>query len=253
MLIDPLTVVAQVVNFLVLVVVLKYVLYDRIIAAMDARERHIAEQLAAAERAEREAQAEAASYRHERHTLAAAREHLLDQARDAAERRREELTLAAREDVDELRHRWIGTVEREQQRLLRELQERAGQQLVGISRRVLRDLADAQLEDQAVTVALRELEADGAIRELAERAAATGSTLEVHTAFPLTDERRQELERRLARCVGDGVPLVVAVDPALVCGLEVRAAGEAAGWSVAGYLDDLALAVDRALPVEEPS
>jgi F-type H+-transporting ATPase subunit b len=252
-LIEPLTVVAQVVNFLVLVVVLKYVLYDRIVAAMDQREHHIAERIAAAERAEREAQAEAASFRHERHTLGEARERLLDQARDAAEQRREELTRDARADVDELRRRWTGTLQREHQRLLRELQERAGQQLVTIGRRVLRDLADAALEDQAIEVAVRELEAEGAIRQLAERAAGTGSALEVHTAFPLSDDRRHELEARLSRCCGDGIPLLFEVDPALVCGLEVRAAGEAAGWSVAGYLDDLAVEVDRALPVEEPS
>ena len=45
MLIDPFTVIAQIVNFAILAIVLKYVLYDRVIAAMDRREESIAERL----------------------------------------------------------------------------------------------------------------------------------------------------------------------------------------------------------------
>jgi F-type H+-transporting ATPase subunit b len=252
-LLDPITVVAQVVNFLVLVVVLKYVLYDRIIAAMDARERHIAECLAAAALGEREAAEEAARARADRDALAAAREELLDEARTAADRAREGLIADARADVDEQRRRWTGTLEREQQRLLLELQERAGRTLVAIGRRALRDLADAALEDQAVTIALRELERDGAVARLAERAAADGHAVEIHTAFPLSADRRETVTTRLTRLVGERFAPTFAVDPGLVCGLEVRVAGEAVGWSLAGYLDELARAVDQALPTTGPT
>jgi F-type H+-transporting ATPase subunit b len=253
MLIDWTTVVAQVVNLLVLVVVLKYVLYDRIIAAMDARERHIAERITAAERTEREAAAEAASLRQARADLAAEQDRLLDAARDAAERTREELTRAVRADVDELRRRWTGTLEHEQRRALRDLQERTGEQVVAITRRVLVDLADAELEAGAVDVALERLTADGAIGRLAARAAAAGAPLEVHTAFPLTETRCAEVAAAIAAQVGDGPGVAFAVDPALVCGLELRATGEACGWSLAGYLEDLAVEVGGVLPTQAVS
>jgi F-type H+-transporting ATPase subunit b len=253
MLIDWTTVVAQVVNLLVLVVVLKYVLYDRIIAAMDARERHIAERITAAERTEREAAAEAASLRRARADLAAEQDRLLDAARDAAERTREELTRAVRADVDELRRRWTGTFEHEQRRVLRDLQERTGKQVVAITRRALVDLADAELEAGAVDVALDRLAADGTIGRLAARAAAAGEPLEVHTAFPLTETRREQVAAAIAAQVGDGPGVAFAVDPALVCGLELRATGEAGGWSLAGYLEDLAVEVDGVLPTEAVS
>jgi F-type H+-transporting ATPase subunit b len=250
MLIDWTTVAAQVVNLLVLVVVLKYVLYDRIIAAMDARERHIAERIATAERTQREAAEEAAGLRRARAELAAEQDRLLEAARDAAETTREELTRAVRADVDELRRRWTGTLEHEQRRVLRDLQERTGQQVVALTRRALADLAGAELESGAVAVALERLAADGAIERLSARAAATGEALEVHTAFPLAEPRRAEVASAIAARVGDGPGVAFAVDPALVCGLELRAAGEACGWSLAGYLEELALAVDGALPTE---
>jgi F-type H+-transporting ATPase subunit b len=250
MLIDWTTVVAQVVNLLVLVVVLKFVLYDRIIAAMDARERHIAGRIAAAEHTEQQAAEEAARLRRERSELAAEHDELLEAARDTAERTREELTRTVRADIDELRRRWTGTLEHEQRRVLRELQERTGQQVVLLVRRALADLADAELEAGAIGVALERLAAEGAIERLASRAAATGEPLEVHTAFALPDDRREQVAAAIAAQVGDGPGVDFAVDAALVCGLELRAAGEACGWSLAGYLEELAVEVDAVLPSE---
>jgi F-type H+-transporting ATPase subunit b len=251
MLIDWTTVAAQIVNLLVLVVVLKYLLYDRIIAAMDARERHIAERIAAAERTQQEAAEEAATLRRQRAALTAEQGRLLDEARDTAERTREELTRAVRADIDELRRRWTGTLDHERRRVLRDLQERTGQQVVALTRRALADLADAELEAGAIGTALARLAADGAIERLAARAAATGEPLEVHTAFPLTQTRRDEIAAAIAAQVGDGPGVTFAIDPGLVCGLELRAAGEGCGWSLAGYLEDLAVAIDDALPTAD--
>ena len=63
MLIDWFTVIAQIINFLVLVALLKRFLYGRIIKAMDQREEKIAFRLADAERKRNEAEQEAQAYR----------------------------------------------------------------------------------------------------------------------------------------------------------------------------------------------
>lgn len=251
MLIDPVTVVAQIVNFLVLVVVLKYLLYDRIIAAMDAREQHIAERLDDADQAREQADEQAASYERERAELAAQRDRLLDEAVTDADAKREELTRQARDEVDELRHRWVAALGREQQRLLAELQEGVGAQVMGISRRALADLIDADLDGRAVRVALDRLEVDGALTDLVAHAAATDAGVEVRTATAATDEVRDEIEAGVARNGGAQVPVSLRVEPSLLCGLELRVGGQAAGWTLAGYLDDLEAAIGAALPAED--
>jgi F-type H+-transporting ATPase subunit b len=250
-LLDGFTIAAQVLNFLVLVAVLKYVLYDRIIAAMEARERHISERIEEAERAKQEADREAATYRDKQGSLDEERERLLQEARQRAEERRAELTEEARSDVRELREHWLRTARGEQEEVLRELEERAGRQLCTISRQVLRDLADAALEEQAVRAALRRLRAGGELEDLAEKAWADGSALQIHTAFEHDDERVERLIEEVRAIVGDEPELAVSADPQLICGLEVRAAGRAVGWSIAGYLDELTREVARALPTEE--
>ena len=63
MLINWFTVLAQIVNFLILVVLLKYLLYNRIIKAMDEREGKIQLRLKEAEAKEQAAGQEAQSLR----------------------------------------------------------------------------------------------------------------------------------------------------------------------------------------------
>jgi F-type H+-transporting ATPase subunit b len=62
-LINWFTVIAQIVNFLILVVLLKYLLYNRIVRAMDAREGKIQSHLKEAEEKERAAEREEESLR----------------------------------------------------------------------------------------------------------------------------------------------------------------------------------------------
>ncbi|MEZ4640979.1 MAG: hypothetical protein R2856_39490 [Caldilineaceae bacterium] len=66
MLIDWFTVIAQIINFVVLLLLLRRFLYGPIIRAMDEREHHIAEELAAAECKQQQAEQEARHYRQER-------------------------------------------------------------------------------------------------------------------------------------------------------------------------------------------
>ena len=63
MLINWFTVIAQIVNFLILVVLLKYLLYNRIVRAMDERESKIQSRLKEAEEKEEAAEREAESFR----------------------------------------------------------------------------------------------------------------------------------------------------------------------------------------------
>jgi F-type H+-transporting ATPase subunit b len=63
-LIDWFTVAAQIVNFLILMALLKYFLYDRVVKAMDEREEKIHSRLQQAESLRQEAEREREVYRH---------------------------------------------------------------------------------------------------------------------------------------------------------------------------------------------
>ena len=99
MLIDWFTVAAQVVNFLILVWLLKRFLYKPVLAAIDEREKRIATQLQDAEKKKAEALKEQAEFQHKNEELDHQRVALLADAATAAKTEREKLIAAARHDA----------------------------------------------------------------------------------------------------------------------------------------------------------
>jgi len=252
--VDWFTVGAQIVNFLVLVVVLKLVLFEPVTRAMERREASIADRLRQAADREAEARAEADAHQAAVRELQTQRAARLEAAEQAAATRRRELTDAAREDVDRLRSGWEAALDRDRRAFLDEVRRRTGEQVVTVSRRVLADLADTDLETRIVRMALRRLaEDDAPVAALAD-AGAGGSDgrVVVRSAFALTPAVRDELTAAVVDRLGvDPGTVAVDVDPGLVCGLEIVVGGWSVGWSVDDYLDAVVEELGSLLPAGE--
>src|SRR5688572_4022122 len=113
--IDWFTFTAQVLNFLVLVWLLKRFLYGPIHRAIDERERTIAQRLEAAAERESAAVATQKSYEHQQAELAHLKESLLADAAAEAEQWRKERLQELREEVAQARRTWHESIAREQQ------------------------------------------------------------------------------------------------------------------------------------------
>jgi F-type H+-transporting ATPase subunit b len=252
MLIDWFTVVAQAVNFLILVWLLRRFLYGPITRAMAERQRRIDEQLASAERLRAEAAAEGERLREETARFAAEREERRRRLREElADNRREALELV-RADVDELQARWRGAVAREREGFLLELRQRTGEQVVEVVRRALRDLADEPLEAQVIgrfLALLGDLDGDQR-RRLVDSAEANGRVLHLRTAFEVPDDLRARLAASVATSVASGFELRFEVVPNLLGGVELRAGGQAFAWTFDEYLETLDGALAAALGEE---
>jgi len=242
--VDWQTILWQVLNFLVLVWLLKKLLYGRIIKAMDAREATIAGRLRDAERKRQDAEAEAARYRQQQAELDAQRGALMAEAKQQADATRAELIQEARREVDALETRWREAIERQRAAFLQDLRQRATRETFAIARRVLADLADAELEARIVEVFLARLEAlpDEDWQALADSVRSSDveePELVVRSVFELPDERRGQIEAMVRDHVGDGIALRFeqAFDP--LCGIELRGEGRKVAWTVEHYLGGL--------------
>jgi F-type H+-transporting ATPase subunit b len=248
-LIDGFTVGAQVLNFLVLVWLLRRFLYGPITRAMTERQRRIDEQLADAARLREEAAAEGERLRGETARFAAEREQLALALREELDDTRRAQLARAREEVDELQARWRDAVAREREGFLLELQRRTGRQVVEVARQALRDLADEPLEARTVARFLDEL--DGLDpeqrRTLAAGAAGDGGQVHVRSAFELTPALQDQLDAAVTATLGPGLELRFEVAPDLLGGLELRAGGQAVAWTFDEYLTTLEASVAEAL------
>jgi F-type H+-transporting ATPase subunit b len=248
-LIDRFTVAAQVVNFLVLVWLLRRFLYRPIVDAMETRQRRIDDEVAEADRLRAEASAERAR-------LQAEADRFDDELRRRERRAREELEATgraqltqARAELDQLQAQWRDAVRREEASFLALLRQRTGEQVVEVVRRTVRDLADAPLEQLVIERFLDRLEAlaPGDRAALVTAARADRDRLRLRTAFELPESLRDRVATAVERALGRRFALRFEVAPPLLAGVELCAGGRTLAWTFDDHLDALEQAVAEAL------
>lgn len=249
MLIDWFTVGAQVLNFLILMALLKLFLYDRVIQAMDAREEKIAARLEDAEQQQRMAEEDRKEAASQRESFEAKREKLLKEAREDARSKREELESTARTQVDQLKARWQEALQDEKERLARDLEDQAVRHALAIARRVVADMADEDFQERLVaTFAKRLGNLDEAHkRDLADSLEAEAPQAAILSALKLTTAQRQKLTRLLHEEIHPDLEVAYREDEALLGGIVLHVAGTKVAWSPRRYVEDLEEDVFRRL------
>lgn len=242
---------AQIVNFLILVFLLKRFLYGRIVKAMDNRESMIIKRFEEAENLKKEAEKSAALFEEKNRTLAQKQEELLNQMVQAAEHQKKELLEKARQDVDAIRERWRETIIMEKNSFLQDLRQRAGKQIYSITRRILDDMADADLEERIVRVFIKRLEnMDDVQREALSDSVVKGSGIIIQSAFPLSEHLQTAIRDALERQTG-GLPYIqYEVSSEIISGIELRAHGHKLAWSLNDHLENLEEVFARTLMEE---
>lgn len=240
--IDPFTFVAQILNFLILLALLRRFLYRPVLAAVDRREEEIASRLRAAARQREEAEAEAGRHRELQAGLEAKRTELLRRAEEEAAARREELRREAREEVEQVRESWRESLRRQREDFLGLLRARMSRHLFEGMRKALGELADAELEGRVVEVFVRRLRelTTGEREGLADAVRESGGRVRVRSAFPLPEPRR----RAIAEVVEgwgteEDLELHFEEVPELGVGVELVAGDRRVGWTAASYLREL--------------
>jgi F-type H+-transporting ATPase subunit b len=233
--VDWITVAAQIVNFLVLIWLLKRFLYKPILSGIDAREADIAARAAAADAARAVAEASAAAHAEGLAALAAEKSAMLSGARADAASVRARLTQKAEADIAADRAAIAARRTEERAAYAADLRDAGAEALVALTRKALRDLADQALEDRvALHLAARLGALDGDLHAAACRAA---DGVAVSSA-PLSPEAQAALETAF-RAAMPGLPLTFDIDPAQSPGVVLRFGGGRIAWTLDAYLDRL--------------
>jgi F-type H+-transporting ATPase subunit b len=242
-LIDWFTVGAQIVNFLVLLALLKRFLYVPIIRNMDRREERIAAGFAEAEATLNSARAREEECRRLRQELEEARGDRLREAEEEAEARHRELLEVARTEVGELRTAWLGALRREEEEFFRELKKRIGAEVLHIARKSLADLADADLELRLVKSFARRFASLEEDEHEQIVAAARNDGLTVRSPFTLPEDLRRNLVAELCHVLGYEVDVSFIADPDMPLGIELAVGGLKVSWGVDEYFNELQQAI----------
>jgi F-type H+-transporting ATPase subunit b len=244
MLIDWFTLTAQIINFVLLVWLLKRFLWGKVVRAIDERENRIAARLADADEKTRQAsrcmeelQACAAEQQ-------AQREELMARARKEADELRLAMIQEARGRVRQQEAQWLEDLKRAQRTFLDEVRRCLMAQIMAVIRRALAELASTDVQRAAAEVLIERLRTidAGSLRDLLADGA-----IAVRSASELPRELRGRIETVLGSRLGQPVHVDFIQDPAMSWGLELRSNGRCIGWNPESYLDSLEDGLRKAL------
>ena len=249
MLIDWFTVIAQVVNFLILVWLLKRFLYRPILNAIDAREKRIAMELADADAKKAEAIKERDEFQYKNEELDQQRAALLSKATDEAKAERQRLLDEAWQAANALSAKRQETLRNDAHNLNQAISRRTQQEVFAIARKALTDLATTSLEERLGEVFTRRLrEMDGKAKAGLAAALKTAPTPAlVRSAFDLPAEQRAVIQQALNETCSAEIHVRFETSPDLISGIELTTNGQKVAWSIAEYLTFLEKGLDELL------
>jgi len=241
MLIDWFTVGAQAINFLVLVWLLKRFLYKPVLRAVDAREKRIADELAAAARQKTEVELSRDELQAKQRAFDDERAALLSKATLEAKAAGERLLGDARQAADSLTAQRNAALQGETVKLSHELARLAAAESLDIARAALKALANADLEEQIIAVLAQRLrhmdpktkDSVGASLKLPNSGPIAASS------FALSDRGKATLQTALNETFSADIPLRFEASSQGIAGIELDFAGQRLSWTIADYLHGL--------------
>lgn len=244
MTIDWITVSAQIVNFLILVWLLKRFLYQPVMRAMDRREQRIAERINEAVAREQNADEEARRYEEKSSDLEHRRDEILAAAREEAGREKLQLLEGIREEVTETRSNWQRQANLEKEEFLNTLRYQTTETVQAIARKALGDLANADLEERVVHIFVERLKSLD--KDVRKRIAGATEPVRLASAFELDATMRGRITRAIHEHIADGLEVNYTRSPELLCGVELTGGGQRLAWSLADYLEELDTRIEEA-------
>ena len=249
---DWFTITAQIINFSILLWLLRRFLYRPILAGLDARETRLSNVLAEANAKNEEA------FKHQQYLaqkeakLQQEVKSIIDKARAEAKEEKLKLLDDAKKTADEM---LVQKLEIQQRKLLSIQQQILDQNITevyAIAGNILEALCDITVEQAIVDKFLIRLNTlDNEDHDALLVARKTTNTLVVRTAFTLSEKYKKSIERALFKILNEQKEASVTINfirvPKLLAGLEINLGGWEIAWNVDYHLNILQERVSQAI------
>jgi F-type H+-transporting ATPase subunit b len=248
---DWFTLSAQIVNFLILIWLLKRFLYQPILQALDAREAKIKAGLQEAEEKKQQAQLAHDEFLRKTQEFDQQRAALLKTAQAEANSERQRLLKQAREDAEILRLQQEQGLKTQQQQFFATLSQRIETEVFAMARQALTDLAEVSLEEQMIAVFMAKLQqwSESEKQQMLAEINVSNTPLLIRTAFELSPSQMTELEQAVQNLFGRETHLQFKTSVQLISGIELSSDGQKIAWAVNSYFHHFENQLNEMLPL----
>jgi F-type H+-transporting ATPase subunit b len=241
---DWFTIAAQIINFSILLCLLRRFLYRPILDGLDAREMRLTEILEEAKAKNADAKQRQNICQHKEAELEQQRAAILEKAQTEAKKKRIELCNSAQQAADEMLGKRLESLQNVLLNLKQEVLRQNIDEVYATARKILDDLAGIELEQAIVDKFLNQLKAlQGKQYKALQYAIKGANNIVVRSAFPLTNEFKTKIERTLVNVLSKEKPVNLTLNfvlvPRLMAGLELSAGGWKLTWSIHSHMKKL--------------
>ena len=251
------TVIAQVINFLVLVWLLKKFLYKPILNAIDEREKKITDKLKDADAQKAAAQKDQDDFKKLQEDFDQHKKALLDKAVEEANSQKQQLLDTAKTEAENLGKNMQKVAKEKQEKDSIEMSENIQKQVFAITRKALSDIASVSLEEQSSDTFvkhLKELKEDEK-KQFIDAFKSNSNAILVRSAFDLPIKQQGQINDTVNIILSADTHLQFKTTPEIISGIELSTNGYKLSWSFSEYLSSLEKNISNSMkknPKPEP-
>lgn len=236
------TVIAQIVNFIVLVWLLKRFLYQPILKAIDEREKKIEGHIKDAEAKDALAKKEQAEFSKKNQAFDKEKQDLMDEAISETNKERERLLESVKKEANELRSKFEKSLAEMQESQSVDIAQKTQKEVFEIARKALTDLSNGSLEEQLgkiFTQRLNDLEPEEKKQFIAAFKSTSKGSILINTAFDLPEKQQTDIKNAVIEIIGNETQFQFKTAPEIIGGIELTSNGYKLAWSISEYLNSL--------------
>ncbi|MEO8474251.1 MAG: F0F1 ATP synthase subunit B [Chryseolinea sp.] len=235
------TVIAQVINFVLLVWLLRKFLYKPILDAVKEREKKIVDQLREADDKKTSSQKQEEDFRKQQQDFNQQKQTLMDQAVSDANAEKQKMLDNARVEANALRERMEKASRESQEADHVERTEKTQRRVFDITRKALADIASVSLEEQSAAKFIQRFSAlrDEEKKQFVDAFKSNANTILVRSAFELPPKQQGEISNAVDEVLHTNVQLQFRTAPEIISGIELSTNGYKLAWSFTEYLNTL--------------
>lgn len=237
--IDWFTVVAQILNFFVLVWLLKRFLYKPIMNAIDERERKIASQLEDAAKHKADAKKEKEMFRQKNETFDHELDNKLTEVREKVELKKQRLFEEARMESEALQLQLKETFKKQEKEIKEKIKSKTKEEVLAIAGQILSDIAHEDLEDQIIRVFIDKIKNLNALEKAKFLEDIDTTKVTITSAFEISNPAKEQLEKAIRELNNNEFEISYTIDADVVSGIVLETQNFQLSWSVDAYLESL--------------
>ncbi len=227
----------QVLNFLIILVVLRVWVYKPVLELLEKRKKAIAQGLEDARvAAEARANAEAEAKKIISDAQEKASE-LVHEATERADAVGKEIKSAAEAEAAKIRENALDEAHHERDRILADVRGQIAGLAMAATQKLIGEVLDEKRQRELIDEFFSGVKSGKVV--LLDNADVTGETAEVTSAVPLKPEEKATIQNIILSRIGKQVPVTFNVNPNILGGLVIRVGDKVLDGSVTGQLEEL--------------